>query len=268
MLKVDLYTWSWNDAHMLGFLFRHYDDLVQRYVVHDDGSTDDTLDILRANPKVEIRPVSFTGNPSSLVQSFLPFFEQCWKESRDTADWVIVTEIDEHLYHPDLPAYLNACKAAGVTIIPALGYQMLSDTFPSPDLRLCEHLTMGAPWVQMNKLNIFSPKDIDRVNYSLGRHAARPTGYVVLPECDELLLLHYKYLGFENTFRRHQQCAARLREKDIAKGWAHKWRWTREQLREDWEQFERRLMDVSRLHPDPSGSHSAPRWWRASPTDC
>ena len=40
---------------MLGFMFRNYDDLVQRYVVYDDGSTDGSLDILAAHPKVEIR---------------------------------------------------------------------------------------------------------------------------------------------------------------------------------------------------------------------
>jgi Glycosyl transferase family 2 len=55
-MRIDLYTRCWNDADMLGFLFRHYDPLVQRFVVYDDGSTDDSLEILRSNPKVEVRP--------------------------------------------------------------------------------------------------------------------------------------------------------------------------------------------------------------------
>ena len=56
-MRIDLYTRCWNDAHMLGFFFRHYDPLVQRYVVFDDGSTDGSLDFLRAHPKVEVRPM-------------------------------------------------------------------------------------------------------------------------------------------------------------------------------------------------------------------
>jgi len=32
-MRIDLYTRCWNDAHMLGFFFRHYDTLVQRYVI-------------------------------------------------------------------------------------------------------------------------------------------------------------------------------------------------------------------------------------------
>lgn len=261
-MKVDLYTWAWNDGHMLGFMFRHYDDLVQRYIIYDDGSTDDTLEILRAHPKVEIRSPPFASDPSSLLKSGMKLIEECWKESRDAADWVIVTEIDEHLYHPDLPAYLAACKAAGVTLIPALGYQMISESFPDRGIHLCKNLNQGAPWVQMNKVNIFSPNDISSINYSPGRHIAQPSGRVVFPDRDELLLLHYKYLGFEHTQSRHEQYAVRLREMDVARNWGHKWRWNREELRNDWDQFAARLVDTSTLYPDACESHSASRWWR------
>ena len=110
--KIDLYTRCWNDAHMLGFMFRNYDDLVQRYVVYDDGSTDGSLDILAAHPKVEIRDQAAYRNPSSRILAALSLLETCWHESRGRADWVIVCDIDEHLYHPKIDLYLNACKRA------------------------------------------------------------------------------------------------------------------------------------------------------------
>jgi hypothetical protein len=114
---------------MLGFLFRHYDPLVQRFVVYDDGSTDDSLEILRSNPKVEVRPTPPYSDPDSRILSGTSILECCWKESRGVADWVIVTDIDEHLYHHrDLEGYLKTCKERGVTIIPALGYQMLAES--------------------------------------------------------------------------------------------------------------------------------------------
>ncbi|HEX5210181.1 MAG TPA: glycosyltransferase family 2 protein [Pseudolabrys sp.] len=246
---------------MLGFFFRHYDRFVDRYVVYDDGSTDTSVEILRANPKVEVRPAALPRDGGSFVLSAMQVFESAWKESRGGADWVICTDIDEHLYHPQILAYLEACKNKGVTIIPALGYQMLSETFPHNDQLLCESVTLGAPWVQMNKLGVFAPDAIENVNFSLGRHTARPTGRVLAPDRDELLLLHYKYLGFERTFRRHEECAPRLHETDTQNGWCHRWSWSREQLRNDWANFERDLVDVSRPDLKPWQSHPAPRWW-------
>ena len=74
---IDLYTRCWNDAAMLGFFFRHYDALVQRYIVFDDGSTDASLDILASNPKVEIRPMPKGENPDSRIISSHAVVDTC-----------------------------------------------------------------------------------------------------------------------------------------------------------------------------------------------
>ena len=260
-MKIDLYTWSWNDQDRLGFLFTHYDQLVRRYVVYDDGSDDQTLDILRANPKVEIRQTRFIGTGDSFILSIMPTIQCAWKESRGVADWVIVTEIDEHLHHSDLPGYLASCRDAGITFIPALGYQMVDEAFPEPAERLCETRGMGAPWHRMSKVNIFAPDAVEEINYTLGRHVAHPTGRIVAPDRDELLLLHYKYLGFERTFERHQACLARLQPTDIANNFALRWAYGREALRADWDNFARRTVDIRRPDLQPWRTHLEPRWW-------
>ncbi len=260
-MRIDLYTLCWNDADMLAFFFRHYNRFVQRYVVYDNGSTDQSLAILRANPKVEVRPVALDTNCDSFVLSGMQIIETCWKESRGRADWVICTDIDEHLHHPQLRSYLEALRKEGATIVPALGYQMLSETFPASDQLLCESITMGAPWVQMNKLSLFSPDAIEAANFAPGRHSARPTGNVVAPDRDELLLLHYKYLDLERTQRRHEECASRLRKMELENGWCYRWLLSREELQDDWKKFERELVDVSQPDLKPWRSHSAPRWW-------
>jgi Glycosyl transferase family 2 len=263
-MKIDLYARCWNEADMLPFFFSHYDKLVQRYIIYDDASTDNSEEILRLNPKVELRPAPPSNPNYSRVNSALPLHETWWRESRGTADWVIVTDIDEHLYHPDLHHYLAQCCAQGVTIIPALGYQMLSEQFPEQKTLLCQSLTRGACDAVYSKLNIFSPNEIDTVNYSPGRHTAGPTGRVVLPARDELLLLHYRYLDFERVRKRYAQMfTTRTGKIDIAMRWGFQYSWSPEQLREAWNLIASRLVDISQPDLRPWETHEGPRWWRS-----
>src|SRR6266436_9948015 len=156
-MKIDLYTLCWNDADMLPFFFRHYDRFVTRYFIFDEGSTDASLLILRSHPNVEIHRF-VRVDPASFALSEQALSNVCWKASRGLADWVIVTDIDEHLYHPDLFTLLTRYKAQGTTFIPALGYQMISEEFPSPSEMLCETRTQGAPRLGMLMRNLLAPK--------------------------------------------------------------------------------------------------------------
>ena len=68
-------------------------------------------------------------------------------------------------------------KTLGITIVPALGYQMVSEEFPRPDALLCETCSHGAPWDIYSKLTFFNPDAITETNYGVGRHGrARQDG--------------------------------------------------------------------------------------------
>jgi len=177
------------------------------------------------------------------------------------ADWVIVTDLDEHLFHPAGRGYLSSCGAAGVTAIPALGFQMISEREPSPGQNLAMDFRIGAPWEPMMKLSIFRPDAISEINFDPGRHRARPAGVVRLPETDELLLLHYKYMGFTRTHQRHLQLREGLGTLDLQSGWGHKYSWSEEQLREDWAASGRAATDTSVFRHAPARYPIRP-WWR------
>src|SRR5258708_30639021 len=95
-VRVHLYAQCWNDAFMLPYFFRHYDGFVDRYVIFDDGSTDRSLAILRQHPRVELRRF-IPSPPLSFVLSEQALSNACWQGSRDSADWVIIPDIDEPL---------------------------------------------------------------------------------------------------------------------------------------------------------------------------
>jgi hypothetical protein len=259
--RVHLYAACWNEADMLEFFFRHYDPWVERYVVFDDGSTDGSRERLARHPRVELRTLDRT-HPDSLVLSLRELYEDSWKESRGTADWVAVVNIDEQLYHPDIQRYLAACRHAGVTAIPALGYQMTAAGVPNGDSALVESVRRGVPWRNMSKLALFDPVAIQEVNYAVGRHTASPTGRVVYPERDELLNLHFKCLGLGRVLQRHADQGPRLGERDRDQGWGHRYLEEPKATAEWLDGLSRRAVEPLSPASVPDRDHPEPRWWR------
>lgn len=260
-MKVDVYAICWNEADMLGFFFRQYDDIAYRYIVFDDGSTDGSLDILRRHPNVEVRPL-----PSRIDDSYVltakKLHDTVWKESRGLADWVIITAIDEHLVHPDLNGYLRQCLQSGITLVPAVGYQMIWDTFPADDAALAQIISEGAPFAPMSKLCIFRPDSIHETHFGPGRHTAEPQGDIRYPDRDEVLNLHFKYMDFDRVFARHQLLASGLGSTDLNNGWGHRYLFEKSRLRRDWQYFADRSIDLRKARPNAVDFNEEPRWWR------
>ncbi|MFC6791335.1 glycosyltransferase [Methylobacterium komagatae] len=257
---VHLYTICWDEADMLGFFFRHYDPFVDRYVIYDDGSTDGSRDILRAHPKVELRDFP-RSDPDSFVLSHRTLQNEAWKESRHRADWIVVTAIDEHLHVPGraMADYLIEQADRGVTLIPALGFDLNHPDMLDDEGLLVERVTRGRPRIAFNKLSVFKPEALRETGFGPGRHAATPQGDLVLPPRDALVLWHYKHLGFERNAAREATQAERLGTTDRAQGFGQHYLWGREKLRAFWDEMERESVDLAAT--DSERLAVRPLWW-------
>jgi Glycosyl transferase family 2 len=259
-MRIHLYTLSWNEMKMLGFFFRHYDPWVERYVFFDDGSNDGTLDVLRRHPRVELRRFE-RHHADSFVLSSQRLNDHVWKESRGVADWVIISAVDEHLYHRDLAGYLEYAQRSGITAIPGLGYEMVSVKFPGSAEVLTKTRTRGAPEPWWNKLNLFNPHAVEETNYSPGRHVARPIGKIIYPQIDELLILHYKYIGFDYVRPRHVLLASGLGKTDRKNNWGNQFDYSAIKLAYKMAKLKMRAVDITKLK-EPGQNHPGARWWR------
>ncbi len=259
-MRVHLHTVCWNDAPRLEYFFRHYEPWVEKFFVHDDGSDDGSREILEARPDVSVERL-VRSREDSWVLSAKAIYDTSWQRSRQEADWVIVANVDEHLHHADMASYLTQCLEDGVTAIPALGYQMVSEDLPAPGALLWRDYPMGAPWVQMSKLQIFRPDKILETDFSPGRHRVKLDGQVVLPKSDRVVNLHYKYMGKKEIFERHAEQEQRHGETDRKNSWGHKYRWSWEEYDADFRQFQASAVDTGLV--DHSVTHQEPRWWRS-----
>jgi len=218
---------------MLPYFFRHYDAIVEKYFIYDNGSTDGSLAMLQAHGNVEI--FHFDVHGDSFVEEERRLGDTIWQGS--DADWVIVTDIDEHIYHPNLPRYLARCQKQGITAIQSIGYEMIADHFPMKNGLLTELVTSGIRSTGHDRLCIFNPRAITRTNYSPGRHEASPEGAVRWPAYPEVLLLHFKQLGIEYLVNRSAELRRGLRPRDLEEGWGFHYTWDAARIAENWREL-------------------------------
>lgn len=246
---IDLYATCWNEERIIPFFLRHYEPIVDRMVIFDDGSSDRSCDLLASSPKVELRRLK-QGESSILMQK--EELNSCWKESRGRADWVIICDIDEQVYHHrQLRDYLEKCKASGVTILNPVGVEMISSTFPPADAVLSETIRRGVRSFPLDKAAVFDPNSIEEINYWAGRHVSFPTGRIVFSEKCEVKILHYKYLGLDYVISRSEDLRSRKTAFDRERGWgAHDYR-SRAEFKLHFEELLSQAEDISLIGRKP-----------------
>ncbi|MCJ2037164.1 glycosyltransferase family 2 protein [Methylobacterium sp. J-068] len=190
---------------MIPFFLTHYRRIVDRIHVFDMGSTDRSLNLLKGDEKIVVERVGAQGETYAATATNL--MNTAWMRSRDSADWIVTAEMDEHLHHPDLPGYLARCRTLGVTYITTLGYNMVADQFPTGLRPLWQQVVRGVRETLYDKPAMFDPRAITAIDYDAGRHAASPTGQVVPEARPQVKLLHYKHLGLDHVHARNRVLA-------------------------------------------------------------
>jgi hypothetical protein len=173
-------------------------------------STDSSDEIYKRYPKVTVN--KWDSNNQINEFNYLNIKNNAYKKSRhDNADWVIVCDTDEFLYHPRLLEKLKYYKDNGITVPRINGHDMVSESFPIYDGEsITSKIKTGSEvYPPFCKNIIFNPK-LD-VSFGVGAHSFQANG-AVYSNSPELKLLHYKFLGVEYVENIYKNRAERLSE--------------------------------------------------------
>lgn len=202
-MKIQLHALCFNEKPLSEYFIKHYDNICDSIVIHDNMSTDGCDEILATNKKVIIE--KYDSNLCIDNYKYIDIKNNSWKKYRKEYDWMIICDFDEFLYHPNLIAMLEKFKEEGVSIPSMVGFEMISLEFPTyENKQIYEKMQRGWKSSLFSKNIIFDPKLIDDINYCIGAHYIYPTGVVKYSD-EELFLLHYKYLGYDYCIEKCNQ---------------------------------------------------------------
>jgi hypothetical protein len=139
---------------------------------------------------------------------------------------------------------------------------MVSDRFPQSGVALVSTVRRGVPHSMMNKLRLFDPSAVEETNFGPGGHHAKPTGHIVYPRRDRMLLLHYKSLGAEYLVQRNAMMESTRRARDIEKNWSHHYRRPAAVVEADIRGGLASSIDVIAAGEQAWRNHKGGRWWR------
>jgi hypothetical protein len=207
-VRIETFAVCHNEERMLPYFLRHY----QQYgvvTIFDNESTDRSIEIIENSDAIYF---SFNSGGEFREDILTSIRNTCWKES--TADWVIITDIDEFVYHRDLEYVLRKSKAT--VLLPRM-FNMYSDTFPDTPRQIYDQVKYGTEF--NSKMCIFRPSEITEMNYEAGCHFANPEGNFILDFKTPVINLHFKNMGQEYVNERNAYLFSRNSEVNRANGW-------------------------------------------------
>ena len=208
-MKIHIYTIVRNEEYILPYFLRHYSTFADKIFIIDDSSTDKTVEIAKAHPKVEL--LDFDYPPSfNYDDNFSDCFTKYYKEkSRGVADWVIRVDADELIYHKDIKKVLKEKRENGAKVLKSTGFLMVSEELAKNDGQIYDEIKEGARYRGYDKTVIFDPS-LD-ITFEKGRHSINtPEG--IRHERAHILLLHYRYLSKEYFIKRSEHLYSRKGE--------------------------------------------------------
>jgi glycosyltransferase involved in cell wall biosynthesis len=165
-MKIWAYVTVWNEQEMISYYLRHYSQFCEKIIVLDNESTDGTCMIASTYPMVEIRKFSTSETFNDYVH--LELKHKCIQESKGLADYIIVSDCDEFIVHPNIKEFL--INNSQYSIFYPAGFQMVSSSFPTGDKQIYDEVPYGVPDPWYSKPILINPNKVNNFIWIDGCH--------------------------------------------------------------------------------------------------
>jgi len=219
-LKIDAFILCYNELNIIRHTLNHYSRFCNQITILDNQSNDGCLAVLKKEyPKVKVK--SFNSNDEQRENLLTQIRNDSWKNS--TADYVIVCDMDELLYHEKLEHFFYELAKHEPAMVSVIGYEMYSKKFPfNYDKSILSQVKYGCRNYRFDKSILFNPKKIKEINFDYGSHSCNPIFYKKQIKDNylaEIKLLHYKYIGEEELIEKHLIYGKRLSAINLKNKW-------------------------------------------------
>lgn len=225
-MKIDVFAICYNEEIILPYFFRHYSKFARNITIYDNMSTDNSVNLIKS---FGAKLVEWETNDKLDEFEFLRVKNNCWKDS--DADWVIVVDVDEFVYHPNIVEILEKSEAS---LIHPKAYEMMSENLPNGNGDIYEEIKMGYSMDEFASLGVyphwksnyskgcvFKPKEIQEINFGPGCHTCSPIGNVKVDKNTGLKFLHFKYINREYLIKKYQDYRIRQSQRNINHGFGN-----------------------------------------------
>ena len=215
---IDVFSLCYNEEIILPYFLKHYKKFARNITIYDNMSTDNSVNIMNEYG-VNVIPYDTQGKLEE--SAFLNIKNNSWKGS--DADWVIVCDTDELIYHENIIEVLTNTHANHIV---TEGYEMMSETLPTTEGQIYEELKFGYLKTDYSKACVFKPSEVTDINFGPGCHFSSPAGPNIISIKDSgIKLLHYKYLNREVLIKKYEHYKVRQSEEMIRMGWGNYQQW-------------------------------------------
>lgn len=242
-MKIEAHIICWNEEKLLPHTIAHYKQLCSRIVIYDNYSTDRSPEIARAND-CDVVNFGIKGTLDDL--EYLNIKNNVWKKS--DADFVIVCDTDELLWHPSIQSVLFNAFMNKNTMIETIGWNIYASVDPFA-LHPITEIRRGVFDKGYSKSIIFNPRELYEINYNPGAHVCNPIGSVI-KHPEKMFVLHYRNIfGADDVVARRRLCQKRLSHRNRVKGWGTHYGWSERKIREEYEERFARAedLDISKI---------------------